>query len=39
MDVEALSWVGTSMGGLIGMALAAQGGSPVKRLVLNDAGP
>jgi pimeloyl-ACP methyl ester carboxylesterase len=39
LDVEALSWVGTSMGGLIGMALAAQPGSPVKRLVLNDAGP
>jgi pimeloyl-ACP methyl ester carboxylesterase len=39
LDVEALSWVGTSMGGLIGMALAAQPGSPVKRLLLNDAGP
>jgi pimeloyl-ACP methyl ester carboxylesterase len=39
LDVEALSWVGTSMGGLIGMALAAQPGSPVSRLVLNDSGP
>jgi pimeloyl-ACP methyl ester carboxylesterase len=39
LDVEAVSWVGTSMGGLIGMALAAQTGSPVKRLLLNDAGP
>ena len=39
LDVETVSWVGTSMGGLIGMALAAQIGSPVKRLVLNDAGP
>jgi pimeloyl-ACP methyl ester carboxylesterase len=39
LDVEAVSWVGTSMGGLIGMALAAQTGSPVTRLVLNDAGP
>jgi pimeloyl-ACP methyl ester carboxylesterase len=39
LDVEAVSWVGTSMGGLIGMALAAQAGSPVKRLVLNDVGP
>jgi pimeloyl-ACP methyl ester carboxylesterase len=39
LDVEALSWVGTSIGGLIGMALAAQAGSPVKRLVLNDVGP
>jgi pimeloyl-ACP methyl ester carboxylesterase len=39
LDVETVSWVGTSMGGLIGMALAAQQGSPVTRLVLNDAGP
>jgi pimeloyl-ACP methyl ester carboxylesterase len=39
LDVEALSWLGTSMGGLIGMALAGQPGSPVKRLLLNDAGP
>jgi len=38
LDVEALSWVGTSMGGLIGMALAAQSGTPVARLVLNDVG-
>ncbi len=38
LDVETVSWVGTSMGGLIGMALAAQPGSPVSRLVLNDAG-
>jgi pimeloyl-ACP methyl ester carboxylesterase len=39
LDCEALSWVGTSLGGLIGMALAALPGNPVKRLVLNDAGP
>jgi pimeloyl-ACP methyl ester carboxylesterase len=39
LDVEAVSWVGTSMGGLIGMALAAQPGTPIRRLVLNDAGP
>jgi pimeloyl-ACP methyl ester carboxylesterase len=38
LDVETVSWVGTSMGGLIGMALAAQSGSPVRRLVLNDVG-
>ena len=38
LDVERVSWVGTSMGGLIGMALAAQAGSPVRRLVLNDVG-
>jgi len=39
LDVEAVNWLGTSMGGLVGMALAAQAGSPVKKLVLNDAGP
>jgi pimeloyl-ACP methyl ester carboxylesterase len=39
LDVETVSWIGTSMGGFIGMALAAQAGSPVSRLVLNDAGP
>src|SRR5688572_8820263 len=31
-------WVGTSMGGLIGMFLAAKRGSPIRRLVLNDVG-
>lgn len=39
LDVEQVHWVGTSMGGLIGMALAAQKNSPVARLVVNDAGP
>ncbi len=39
LDCEALSWVGTSLGGLVGMALAALPGNPVKKLVLNDAGP
>lgn len=34
-----LDWVGTSMGGLIGMMLAAQSNSPLRRLVLNDVGP
>ncbi len=39
LDVERVHWVGTSMGGLIGMALAAQPGAPIEKLVLNDAGP
>jgi pimeloyl-ACP methyl ester carboxylesterase len=39
LDVESVHWVGTSMGGLIGMALASMPGSPVARLVINDAGP
>jgi pimeloyl-ACP methyl ester carboxylesterase len=39
LDVEQVHWVGTSMGGLIGMGLAAQQNTPVTRLVLNDVGP
>jgi pimeloyl-ACP methyl ester carboxylesterase len=39
LDVEQVDWVGTSMGGLIGIALAGQAGSPVRQLVINDVGP
>ncbi len=39
LDVETVHWLGTSMGGLIGMALAAQENTPITRLVLNDVGP
>ena len=39
LDVESVHWVGTSMGALIGMALAAQAGTPIQKFVLNDAGP
>ena len=35
----AIDWVGTSMGGLIGMALAAVPALGLRRLVLNDVGP
>jgi pimeloyl-ACP methyl ester carboxylesterase len=34
-----IDWVGTSMGGLIGMMLASKPNSPIRRLVLNDIGP
>ncbi len=34
-----VDWVGTSMGGLIGMLLAAQPGTPIRKLVMNDVGP
>lgn len=34
-----IDWVGTSMGGLIGMAVAAHPTIGVRRLVLNDVGP
>lgn len=33
-----VDWVGTSMGGLIGMGVAASG-APIRKLVLNDIGP
>jgi pimeloyl-ACP methyl ester carboxylesterase len=39
LDARELAWVGTSMGGLIGLGLAALPDSPVQRLVLNDVGP
>jgi pimeloyl-ACP methyl ester carboxylesterase len=39
LNVDRLDWVGTSMGGLIGMTLAAQAGSPIRKLVMNDVGP
>lgn len=38
LDVEELDWVGTSMGGIIGMLVASQAGAPIRRLVLNDIG-
>lgn len=34
-----VAWVGTSMGALLGMVMAAQRDTPVSRLVVNDAGP
>ena len=34
-----VAWVGTSLGGLCGMALAAASGTPIRRMVLNDIGP
>ncbi|MCV2366955.1 alpha/beta fold hydrolase [Roseateles oligotrophus] len=42
LDVEQVDWVGTSMGGLIGMGLAGLPARPaglVRRMVLNDVGP
>ena len=39
IDAQHLDWVGTSMGGLIGLGLASLAGSPIGRLVLNDVGP
>ena len=38
LRVSEVDWVGTSMGGLLGMLLASQASSPVRRLVMNDVG-
>ena len=39
LGLDEVDWVGTSMGGLIGMGVAAVEASPIRRLVLNDIGP
>jgi pimeloyl-ACP methyl ester carboxylesterase len=39
VDAERVHWVGTSMGGMIGMALASLPETPLQKLVLNDVGP
>ena len=38
MGAEEVHWVGTSMGGIIGMLMSGIPGSPVKKLVMNDVG-
>ncbi len=37
--IKTLDWVGTSMGGLIGILVASASTLPVRKLVLNDIGP
>ena len=39
LNAQTVHWVGSSMGGLIGMGLASLPGTPISRLVLNDVGP
>ncbi len=39
LDAKEVDWVGTSMGGLIGLGVAALNGSPLRRFVINDVGP
>lgn len=39
LNVRAVDCLGTSMGGLIGMLLASQTNTPIRRLILNDVGP
>ena len=38
LHVETVDWLGTSMGGIIGMIMASLPGSPVRKLVVNDVG-
>ena len=38
LDVERVDWIGTSMGGLIGMMFAALPDAPIGKLVINDVG-
>ncbi|MGZ3158472.1 MAG: alpha/beta fold hydrolase [Burkholderiaceae bacterium] len=39
LGAKKLDWVGTSMGGLMGMILASQPNTPIRKLVINDVGP
>jgi pimeloyl-ACP methyl ester carboxylesterase len=39
LHAESVDWIGTSLGGLVGMVMAALPGSPIRRLVVNDIGP
>ncbi len=38
LNVEKVDWLGTSMGGIIGMLLASMPNSPIRKLILNDIG-
>ncbi|WP_136681360.1 alpha/beta hydrolase [Neptunomonas sp. XY-337] len=38
LNVTSVDWLGTSMGGIIGMAMAALPQSPIRKLILNDIG-
>jgi pimeloyl-ACP methyl ester carboxylesterase len=39
LGVASVDWIGTSLGGLIGMVIAGQRDAPIRRLVVNDIGP
>jgi pimeloyl-ACP methyl ester carboxylesterase len=39
VNATTVDWVGTSMGGLIGIGVASRAGAPIRRLVVNDVGP
>ena len=39
LGVSQIDWLGTSMGGLIGMVYAAMPNSPIRKMLINDVGP
>jgi pimeloyl-ACP methyl ester carboxylesterase len=39
LGADEVDWIGTSLGGLIGIVLAGLPGNPIRRLVINDIGP
>lgn len=39
LNASQVDWLGTSMGGLIGMGYASLPGNPIRKLILNDVGP
>lgn len=39
LQANTLDWVGTSMGGMLGIILASMPNTPIRKLVLNDVGP
>jgi cobalt-zinc-cadmium efflux system protein len=39
LGLHEVDWFGTSMGGLIGIFMASQKNSPIKKMILNDVGP
>lgn len=39
LGVEQVDWLGTSLGGWLGIAMAAQAATPIRRLLVNDIGP
>jgi len=39
LGVERVDWLGTSMGGIVGMVVASMPNSPIARMIVNDVGP
>lgn len=39
LSIESVDWIGTSMGGILGMMLAAEDNTPITKMIINDVGP